>query len=42
MTNDFNLNKVAEVHSLQMLNINQLANALKPIVLPGEIMKVKS
>ena len=41
LTNDFNLNKVAEVHSLQVLNINQLANALKPIVLPGETMKVQ-
>ncbi|MGO9570258.1 MAG: PIN/TRAM domain-containing protein, partial [Desulfomonilaceae bacterium] len=35
LTNDFNLNKVAEVHSIQVLNINQLANSLKPIVLPG-------
>ncbi len=41
LTNDFNLNKVAEVHSIQVLNINQLANALKPIVLPGETMKVQ-
>lgn len=41
LTNDFNLNKVAEVHSLQVLNINQLANALKPIVLPGETMKAQ-
>jgi len=41
LTNDFNLNKVAEVHSIQVLNMNQLANALKPIVLPGEIMKVQ-
>ncbi len=41
MTNDFNLNKVAEVQSIQVLNINQLANALKPIVLPGETMKVQ-
>lgn len=41
ITNDFNLNKVAEVHSIQVLNINQLANALKPIVLPGETMKVQ-
>jgi uncharacterized protein YacL len=40
LTNDFNLNKVAEVHSIQVLNVNQLANALKPIVLPGETMKV--
>ncbi len=41
LTNDFNLNKVAQVHSIQVLNINQLANALKPIVLPGETMKVQ-
>ena len=41
LTNDFNLNKVAEVHSIQVLNMNQLANALKPVVLPGEIMKVQ-
>ncbi|MFC1833286.1 PIN/TRAM domain-containing protein [Thermodesulfobacteriota bacterium] len=41
LTNDFNLNKVAEVHSIKVLNINQLANALKPIVLPGETMKVQ-
>ena len=41
LTNDFNLNKVAEVHSLAVLNINQLANSLKPIVLPGETMKVQ-
>lgn len=41
LTNDFNLNKVAEVHSIQVLNMNQLANALKPVVLPGETMKVQ-
>ncbi|MGC8658492.1 MAG: PIN/TRAM domain-containing protein [Desulfomonilaceae bacterium] len=41
ITNDFNLNKVAEVQSIQVLNINLLANALKPIVLPGETMKVQ-
>ncbi len=41
LTNDFNLNKVAEVHSIQVLNVNQLANALKPVVLPGEIMRVQ-
>ncbi len=40
VTNDFNLNKVAEFHGVQVLNINQLANALKPIVLPGEEMRV--
>ena len=35
ITNDFNLNKVAEFHGVQVLNINQLSNALKPVVLPG-------
>ncbi len=41
LTNDFNLNKVAEVHAVQVLNINQLANALKPVVLPGEHLHVQ-
>jgi uncharacterized protein YacL len=40
VTNDFNLNKVAQLHGVDVLNINELANSLKPIVLPGEIMKV--
>lgn len=40
ITNDFNLNKVAEFHGVSVLNINQLSNALKPIVLPGEEMNV--
>jgi uncharacterized protein YacL len=40
ITNDFNLNKVAQLQGVEVLNINELANALKPIVLPGEIMKV--
>ncbi len=40
VTNDFNLNKVAQVHGLQVLNINELANSLKPVVLPGEAMRV--
>lgn len=40
MTNDFNLNKVAQVRGVEVLNINQLANALKPVVLPGEVMRV--
>ncbi|MBN2078206.1 MAG: TRAM domain-containing protein [Spirochaetes bacterium] len=39
-TNDFNLNKVAEFHGVRVLNINQLTNALKPVVLPGEEMRV--
>src|SRR5580658_5860037 len=40
VTNDFNLNKVATVQGLAVLNVNQLANALKPVVLPGEPMRV--
>jgi uncharacterized protein YacL len=40
VTNDFNLNKVATVQGLSVLNVNQLANALKPVVLPGEQMRV--
>ena len=40
VTNDFNLNKVAQLHGVTVLNINELANALKPVVLPGEIMRV--
>jgi uncharacterized protein YacL len=40
VTNDFNLNKVARVHGLSVLNVNQLANALKPVVLAGEPMRV--
>src|SRR4029077_16193428 len=40
VTNDFNLNKVAQLQGVDVLNINELANALKPIVLPGEIMHV--
>ena len=40
VTNDFNLNKVAALQGVQVLNVNELANALKPVVLPGEIMVV--
>jgi uncharacterized protein YacL len=40
VTNDFNLNKVAQLRGIPVLNINELANSLKPVVLPGEIMKV--
>jgi uncharacterized protein YacL len=40
ITNDYNLNKVATLQGIDVLNINQLANALKPVVLPGEPMKV--
>ena len=41
VTNDFNLNKVAELQGIMILNVNELANALKPVVLPGETMTVK-
>ena len=41
LTNDYNLNKVAELQGVQVLNINELANAMKPVVLPGEQMTVK-
>lgn len=41
VTNDFNLSKVAEVQGIRILNINQLANALKPVVLPGEILRLQ-
>jgi len=41
VTNDFNLNKVAELQGIRILNVNELANALKPVVLPGETMTVK-
>lgn len=40
VTNDFNLNKVAQLRGVQVLNINELANSLKPVVLPGEMMHV--
>ena len=41
LTNDFNLNKVAELQGVTILNINELANALRPVVLPGETMEVR-
>jgi len=40
ITNDYNLNKVAEVHRIKVLNINELANAVKVIVYPGEVMQI--
>jgi uncharacterized protein YacL len=40
VTNDFNLNKVAQLRGVAVLNVNELANSLKPVVLPGELMKV--
>jgi len=41
ITNDYNLNKVAELQGITVLNINDLANAVKPIVLPGEVMNIR-
>jgi uncharacterized protein YacL len=41
LTNDFNLNKVASLRGVDVININDLANALKPVVLPGERMTVR-
>jgi uncharacterized protein YacL len=41
VTNDFNLNKVAELQGVRVINLNSLANALKPAVLPGEILVVQ-
>ena len=41
ITNDFNLNKIAELEGVEVLNINELANSLKPYVLPGEELKVQ-
>lgn len=40
-TNDYNLNKLAEFQQIQVLNINDLANSLKPVILPGEVMTVR-
>ncbi len=40
-TNDYNLNKIAELQGINVLNINELANALKPVVIPGELLEVK-
>ena len=40
VTNDFNLNKVAQLRGVEVLNINELANSVKPVVLPGELMSV--
>ncbi|MBR4153718.1 MAG: PIN/TRAM domain-containing protein [Selenomonadaceae bacterium] len=41
ITNDFNLNKVAQLRGVAVLNINELSNAVKPVVIPGETMKVQ-
>ncbi|MBU4457498.1 MAG: PIN domain nuclease [Candidatus Omnitrophica bacterium] len=40
-TNDYNLNKIAEIQSVKVLNVNELANALRPVVLPGEGMEIR-
>ena len=40
VTNDFNLNKVCQVQGIPVLNVNELSNALRPVVLPGEAMQV--
>jgi uncharacterized protein YacL len=40
-TNDYNLNKIAKLRDVMVINVNDLANALKPIVLPGETLEVK-
>ncbi len=40
LTNDINLNKIAKLHGVTVLNINALANALKPVILPGEVLKI--
>ena len=41
VTNDFNLNRIAEIQGVRILNMNLLASALKPVVLPGEEMEIK-
>ena len=41
ITNDYNLNRVAQLHGVKVLNLNELANSLKPVVLPGEDMSVQ-
>jgi uncharacterized protein YacL len=40
-TNDYNLNKVSEIQGIKVLNVNELANALRPVVLPGEVMEIR-
>jgi len=41
VTNDYNLNKIAQLHGIEVINLNELANALKPIFLPGERIEVR-
>jgi uncharacterized protein YacL len=40
-TNDYNLNKVSEIQGIKVLNVNELANSLRPVVLPGEVMEIR-
>ena len=40
-TNDYNLNKIAEIQGVSVLNVNELANALRPVVLPGEMLEIR-
>ncbi len=40
-TNDYNLNKIAEIQGIKVLNVNELANALRPVVLPGESLEIR-
>ena len=40
-TNDYNLNKVSEIQGIRVLNVNELANALRPVVLPGEKLEIR-
>jgi uncharacterized protein YacL len=41
VTNDYNLNKISQIRGVDVININDLANALKPVVMPGEAMTVR-
>src|SRR5207342_157744 len=41
VTNDYNLNKVAKLHDVQVINLNDIANSLKPVFLPGESIEVR-
>src|SRR5205807_5024286 len=41
VTNDYNLNKIAQLQGVEVINLNELANALKSVALPGEVMNVR-
>ena len=41
VTNDYNLNKVAKIHGVGVINLNDVANALKPAFLPGDLLEVR-